>query len=418
MEPTLTESASMDPMLPLYPAINIEVGWKVQCIWRDGSIRTAEVIEKRELKQGSPEYYVHYTDFDKRLDEWVTQDRLQLDISLLPATSPPLLAPPLLNRKRSKRKIDEVVAETTPEAAFEKEHEEITKVRNVDVIQIGKYEVDTWYYSPYPDEYSKLRKLYICEFCLKYMKSARTLLRHKAECDLHHPPGNEIYRHESLSVFEVDGKKNKVYCQNLCLLSKLFLDHKTLYYDVEPFWFYILCESDHLGFHVVGYFSKEKSSPEDYNLACILVFPQYQRRGYGKFLISLSYELSRREERPGTPEKPLSDLGKVSYRSYWTEILLDVLKHHGRDLQIKDLVNLTYIKAEDIVTTLQALSLVKYWKGQHIISYTPKALEHHIDQLKTRGPGRYTIFDPARLMWRPHFRQISTKPEKYKVRSF
>lgn len=27
-------------------------------------------------------------------------------------------------------------------------------------------------------------------------------------------------------MFEVDGKANKVYCQNLCLLSKLFLDHK------------------------------------------------------------------------------------------------------------------------------------------------------------------------------------------------
>ncbi len=47
-----------------------------------------------------------------------------------------------------------------------------------------------------------------------------------------------------VSVFEVDGKKAKVYCQNLCLLSKLFLDHKTLYYDVDPFLFYVLCEKD------------------------------------------------------------------------------------------------------------------------------------------------------------------------------
>ena len=31
-----------------------------------------------------------------------------------------------------------------------------------------------------------------------------------------------------------------------------------------------------------------QSSPEDYNLACILTFPPYQRKGYGKFLISLS----------------------------------------------------------------------------------------------------------------------------------
>ena len=43
-----------------------------------------------------------------------------------------------------------------------------------------------------------------------------------------------------MSVFEVDGNVNKIYCQNLCLLVKLFLDHKTLYYDVEPFLFYVL----------------------------------------------------------------------------------------------------------------------------------------------------------------------------------
>ena len=39
----------------------------------------------------------------------------------------------------------------------------------------------------------------------------------------------------------------QVYCQNLCLFSKLFLDHKTLYYDVEPFLFYIFCEVDQEG---------------------------------------------------------------------------------------------------------------------------------------------------------------------------
>ena len=42
----------------------------------------------------------------------------------------------------------------------------------------------------------------------------------------------------------------------MCLLAKLFLDHKTLYFDVEPFLFYILTEVDRDGCHLVGYFSK------------------------------------------------------------------------------------------------------------------------------------------------------------------
>ena len=87
-------------------------------------------------------------------------------------------------------------------------------------------------------------------------------------------------------MFEVDGKDHKVYCQNLCLLSKLFLDHKTLYYEVDPFLFYVLCEVDASGrHHIVGYFSKEKQSQENYNLACILTFPPYQRKGYGNKLL-------------------------------------------------------------------------------------------------------------------------------------
>ena len=52
----------------------------------------------------------------------------------------------------------------------------------------------------------------------------------------------QIYRNGNLAMFEVDGGEQKEYGQNLCSLAKLFLDHKTLYYDVDPFLFYVLCE--------------------------------------------------------------------------------------------------------------------------------------------------------------------------------
>ena len=45
-------------------------------------------------------------------------------------------------------------------------------------IEMGKFEMDTWYSSPYPEEYARLPKLYICEYCLKYMRTATILRRH------------------------------------------------------------------------------------------------------------------------------------------------------------------------------------------------------------------------------------------------
>jgi len=55
--------------------------------------------------------------------------------------------------------------------------------------------MEVWYQSPYPEEYTQVPKLYLCEFCLHYIKSKTVLFRHKLKCVWKHPPGDEVYRY-------------------------------------------------------------------------------------------------------------------------------------------------------------------------------------------------------------------------------
>ena len=259
-------------------------------------------------------------------------------------------------------RLQEMQAEACIPSAGKKPKKNVGPASQIECIQFGGWEIDTWYAAPYPEEYCRNRVLYICEFCLKYMNSDYVAWRHKLKCPVKHPPGDEIYRKGPISFFEVDGRKNPVYCQNLCLLAKLFLGSKTLYYDVEPFLFYILCEYDDHGYHFVGYFSKEKRASSQNNVSCILTLPIHQRKGFGNLLIDFSYLLTRVEDKTGSPEKPLSDMGLVSYRNYWRLILCRYLlgvfsedESVRRGLSIKKISGDTGLTPDDVISALEGL---------------------------------------------------------------
>ncbi|KAL4921679.1 hypothetical protein BDW62DRAFT_174220 [Aspergillus aurantiobrunneus] len=268
-------------------------------------------------------------------------------------------------------------------------------------INFGGFEIETWYAAPYPEEYSRNRVLHICEFCLKYMNSDYVAWRHKLKCPAKHPPGDEIYREGSISIFEVDGRKNPVYCQNLCLLAKLFLGSKTLYYDVEPFLFYVMTEFDDLGCHFVGYFSKEKRPSSANNVSCILTLPIHQRKGYGNLLIDFSYLLTRIEGKTGSPEKPLSDMGLVSYRNYWRLILSYHLRNQKTPISIAELSERTGMTADDVVSGLEALrALVRDPVTKtYALRLDYNYFEECIRSWESKG---YVILNPDALVWTPY----------------
>jgi len=240
--------------------------------------------------------------------------------------------------------------------------------------------------------------IFVCEWCLMFFKFESELSRHIKRCSVHHPPGNEIYRDTeySVSMWEVDGSFSRVYCENLCFLSKLFLDHKTLRHPVHLFLFYTLTEISSRGYHVVGYFSKEKYSKN--NVSCILTLPQYQRKGYGTFLISFSYALSKKEGKRGTPERPLSDLGKASYMAFWTSQLVQLIRNRP-DVSIDELADLTGIEPTDIITCLESLGILRS-HSQHGLNYLYLPDSVYDQLIQSKQPPKPVKFD--RLHWQPY----------------
>lgn len=240
-------------VLPLTPHTQVE------CKWSSNGDKyfLARIVDHRQVKgaEGVWEHYVHYRGFNRRVDEWVSQDKLNLDTVIPPAVVDPS------EGASKKRRVEEIHSEEEGEGHSDMEgdlheHEQITKVKNVGKIELGRYEMDTWYWSPLPAEYHGVEKLYFCEYDLAFFKEREAMLRHLRKVRLLHPPGQEIYRHNGISMFEVDGAVAKTYCENLCYLAKLFLDHKCLDNDTDAFLFYVLCECDERGAHPVGYFSK------------------------------------------------------------------------------------------------------------------------------------------------------------------
>ncbi|KAH9904521.1 acyl-CoA N-acyltransferase [Xylariomycetidae sp. FL2044] len=271
-----------------------------------------------------------------------------------------------------------------------------------------------------------LDRLYVCPCCFKYSREPGPWWRHVRVCEERgQVPGVKVYVHPKSrkggvrapkgdtivgrgkgkrkggedvasptgkaskvgiedegewSVWEVDGEKDALFCQNLSLFAKLFLDNKSVFFDVTGFNYFLLvytppataptqppptlapqpstnslsssglpndvstpaapsnfpssgplstsplvggeeAPSALTSFtrrpQIVGFFSKEKMSWDNNNLACILVFPPWQRKGLGALLMGVSYEISRREGILGGPEKPISELGRKGYRRFW-----------------------------------------------------------------------------------------------------
>ncbi|ODA75907.1 hypothetical protein RJ55_08548 [Drechmeria coniospora] len=268
-----------------------------------------------------------------------------------------------------------------------------------------------------------LERLYVCPVCFKYAKELVAWRGHVRLCERDgRVPGRKIYLHPKgkrkilvandgkaagikrrrgdggvryveemvqdegeWSIWEVDGEREGLFCQNLSLFAKLFLDNKSVFFDVTGFNYFLLVYTPPPAAadgtapsrrppQITGFFSKEKMSWDNNNLACILVFPPWQRKGLGALLMGASYEISRREGVLGGPEKPISDLGKKGYRRYWSGEIARWLLNVDLDQQqqqqqqagaremLVDVVDVsqgTWISLEDCLAVLREMGIVQ-----------------------------------------------------------
>lgn len=60
---------------------------------------------------------------------------------------------------------------------------------------------------------------------------------------------------------------------------------------------------------------------------------------------------------------------------------------------------MTSITQTDIISTLQSMNMVKYWKGQHVICVTPKNVEQLVTSEQYKRPR--LVLDKNSVKWTP-----------------
>lgn len=262
--------------------------------------------------------------------------------------------------------------------------------RKPDIHQVvlGDILFDTWYPSFYPDELvgKELDRLYVCQWCFKYTKDQPHHLSHIKLCPLKREPiGELIYSQGNHGIYEIDGEEHQLFAQNLSLFAKLFLDNKSVFFDVASFDYYLLAHAPapcaltsetSAPQNIIGFFSKEKMSWDNNNLACILIFPPWQRKGLGKILMGVSYELSKREGRYGGPEKPLSELGRRGYMQFWeARIARTILGMRGKKaMSVIEVARECWVLTDDVRESLKRMGVLGARRKDGGVAVSKKAV--------------------------------------------
>ncbi|KAI5179471.1 histone acetyltransferase MYST2 [Pancytospora epiphaga] len=205
-------------------------------------------------------------------------------------------------------------------------------VKKIAVVNYGEHQMEPPYSSPIPVVDQTLN---VCSRCITQHPTQHSLRLHMEKC--REVPYSPVYEEKGsgVKIVVVTDLKTK---QLICLIGRLFIKSKTLFYDVSNYEVFLICRKE-----VMGYFSRPQNG--NYSLSCIAVWPCFGGGGLGSLLIDFSYasfgrvkienktigddsinmlsislDTSESLEKQGEvagPEGPLSRAAIFCFRKYW-----------------------------------------------------------------------------------------------------
>ena len=295
--------------------------------------KQGDFIKAQILAIRNDEIYVHYVGYNKRLDEWLNINSLELPLENGPAGMTTAMD----------TSEDQVVADqSADQPGFDREKEleklrtsgsmtqniaEIARVKNINKICFGNslylsilkaYHISRQTCERYVVFFTVSRRIHASTHDLhlrilsRTFSDSETVWETSTQVWLAASPWKRDLSTREPLLFRTGRKETKEILQKLVSHLKALSGSQdaVLWFRSVPFLYNVrdygcesmslfICSNRQVGHHIIGYFSKEKLSAEDYNVACILTLPQYQRMGYGKLLIAFSYELSKIEKKTG-----------------------------------------------------------------------------------------------------------------------
>jgi MOZ/SAS family len=116
--------------------------------------------------------------------------------------------------------------------------------------------------------------------------------------------------------------------------------------------------------------------------------------------LTVGYLLSKMEDKLGSPEKPLSDLGLLSYRQFWrTKVVQAILSLDSAITSIQDISEITRMTHDDTIQTLQLMDMLhKTDVNEYMLCLNMPELEKYDARIKAKG---YLQVKEENLKWDP-----------------